>query len=323
MSNDDRDKDQDETSENGTDAEDGRESNGDAEDESSADDGQESNGDAEDESSADSSPPSSDSGRISNAEGTAPTRRTVLIAFVTGAAGGLAGGFGLGYWWARRRRRGRPRKPPRPAYVPVPSHAARKGPWPAKVTIVEFSEFQCPYCARAVPVLDEVLKKYPRDVAVVFRNNPLPFHKNAKGAAIALQAANRQGKAWDLHDLMFENQKQLTPADLLGHAEEVGLDLDQFKRDMEDPAVLAEVQADMKAAREAGATGTPAFFINGSPVRGAKPLDAFVEVIDQELKRADELIAAGTPLAEVYETRARELVAKVKPAGSATTAKPK
>jgi thiol-disulfide isomerase/thioredoxin len=98
--------------------------------------------------------------------------------------------------------------------VAIPAHSPRKGPKAAKVTIVAFSDFQCPFCSRAVPILKEIEEKYPKDVALVFVNQPLSFQDKAMGAAQAFMAAARQGKAWEMHDKMFANQQALAPADL-------------------------------------------------------------------------------------------------------------
>ncbi len=123
------------------------------------------------------------------------------------------------------------------------------------------------------------------------------------GAALAFQAANRQGKAWAMHDKMFANNTALTRPDLEKYAKEIGLDMAKFAKDMDDPKVKEEVEADSKQGTSLGASGTPSFFINGRSLVGAQPFDKFKEVIDEEIKKADELIKAGTPLADVYKKR--------------------
>jgi protein-disulfide isomerase len=122
-------------------------------------------------------------------------------------------------------------------------------------------------------------------------------------AALALQAANRQGKAWAMHDKMFGNNTALTRADLDKYAKEIGLDMTKFGKDMADPKVKEEVESDKKLGTSLGASGTPTFFINGRQLVGAQPFDKFKELIDDEIKKADELIKAGTPLADVYKKR--------------------
>lgn len=196
-----------------------------------------------------------------------------------------------------------PAAPTGPVRVEIAPHNARKGPKAAKVTIVEFSDFQCPFCQKAGPLLKQIEETYGKDVAIVFKHQPLPFHDRAMDAAIAFQAANKQGKAWQLHDKMFANQQALSVADLERYAKEIGLDVARFKKDMADPKVKDEVLADQKVAGSVGANGTPTFFINGRQIVGAQPFEQFKAIIDEELKAADELIRSGTPLAEVYDKR--------------------
>ena len=145
------------------------------------------------------------------------------------------------------------------ARVTLASHHPRKGPKHAKVTIVEFSDFQCPYCSRVLPTIQQITDAYPNDVTFVFVNFPLrSIHPRAADAAKAFLAAHRQGKAWPMHDKLFANQGALQAADLERHAQEVGLDLSRWKRDMADPALDRLVQADEALALQVGAQGTPA-----------------------------------------------------------------
>ena len=123
------------------------------------------------------------------------------------------------------------------------------------------------------------------------------------GAALAFQAAHRQGKAWAMHDKMFGNNTALTRDDLDKYAKEIGLDMARFAKDMDDPKLKEEVESDKKLGTSLGASGTPTFFINGRQLVGAQPFDKFKEVIDDEIKKADELIKAGTPVADVYKKR--------------------
>jgi protein-disulfide isomerase len=201
-------------------------------------------------------------------------------------------------------------------------HNVRRGAAATKVTIVEFSDFQCPFCKRSEPTVKGVLDKYGKDVSLVWMNQPLPFHDHAMDAATAFQAAARQGgdKAWKLHDKMYENNTALTRADIEKYAGEVGLNTGKFKKDWDDPKIKAEVDQDSKAGTAAGANGTPTFFINGREVVGAQPADAFEKVIDDEIKKADELIKGGTPLKDVYKKRIES--AALAPAPSAAPAAP-
>jgi protein-disulfide isomerase len=185
---------------------------------------------------------------------------------------------------------GSPSKPSEPAaggskkVVPM-AHDLRRGAAATKVTIVEFSDFQCPFCKRAVPTLHEIEQKYPKDVAVVFVNQPLPFHDKAMGAAQAFMAAARQGKAWEMHDKMFSNQQALSEADLDKYAQEIGLNMAKFKAAMDSSKFKDRIQKDSAEGMKVGANGTPTFFINGNKVEGAQPFDAFKAVIDRELAK--------------------------------------
>ena len=125
------------------------------------------------------------------------------------------------------------------------------------------------------------------------------------GAATALQAANRQHKAWAMHDKMFANNTALTREDLDKYAKEIGLDMARFAKDMDDPKVKAEVLDDQKLGTSLGASGTPTFFVNGRQIVGAQPFEKFKQLIDEEIKQADELVKAGTPLADVYKKRSQ------------------
>jgi protein-disulfide isomerase len=205
--------------------------------------------------------------------------------------------------------------------VIIPATAPRKGPKDAKVTIVEFSDFQCPFCSRVVPTLKQVEEKYGKEVAIVFVNQPLSFHDKAKGAAAAFIAAHKQGKAWQMHDKMFANQQALLPADLEKSAQELGLDVARFRKDMADPATEKQIAADQALASSVGADGTPAFFINGRELSGAQPFPSFQTMIDEELKKANELIKQGTKPADVY-TKAMEANIASAPAAAAAPSGP-
>ena len=170
-----------------------------------------------------------------------------------------------------------------------------KGPGDAPVVIYEISEFQCPFCTRVTPTVDKIAQTWPNDVRVVFKHNPLSFHKDARLAAIASMAAANQGHFWKYHDTLFANQKALKKDDLLKYAEELGMDMEAFKKDLDDPMLARKVDNDQAAAVKLGATGTPAFFINGVNLSGAKPFEEFKTEIDKQLVKAKELEAGGTP----------------------------
>ena len=189
--------------------------------------------------------------------------------------------------------------------VPLKGNEPQKGPSDALVTIVEISDFECPFCGRVEPTLKQVQDKYGKDVRVVWMNNPLPFHKNAKGAAnAALEAHAQKGDKgfWAMHEKMFANQKALTTDNLEKWAKEQGLNVPKFKKALADDKYGKTIQEQQALASSLGARGTPAFFINGRNLRGAQPLAAFTTVIDEEMAKAKALVAKGTPRAKVYET---------------------
>jgi len=166
-------------------------------------------------------------------------------------------------------------------------NAPAMGPKSAPVQIVEFSDFQCPFCSRVVPTIKQIEDKYQGKVKVAFRNYPLPFHNNAQGAAEAAMAANAQGKFWQMHDKMFANQQALDRPSLEKYAQEIGLDVGKFKSDLDSGKYKEEVNKDVQYANAVGGGnfGTPTFFINGRKISGAMPFDSFAQVIDEELKK--------------------------------------
>jgi len=183
--------------------------------------------------------------------------------------------------------------------VPLGTSPMKGGKAP-KVTIVAFSEFQCPFCSRVLPTLKQVHDTYGEDVAVVFKHLPLPFHNNAKGAAQAAAAAALQGKFWELHDKMFANQQTLAREDINKYAQEVGINMAKFAKDIDGDAVSAQLAADEALAGKVGARGTPTFFINGVIFRGAQPFDSFKTAIDAQIKKADEKLKAGVARKNLY-----------------------
>jgi protein-disulfide isomerase len=197
--------------------------------------------------------------------------------------------------------RKRRRPDPNAVYkVPVGASAA-KGPKDALVTIVEFSDFQCPFCNRVNPTLKQVMDTYGKDVRIVFKHNALPFHKDAALAAEATLAAREQGKFWEMHDKLFANQRALKREDLEKYARELKLNVAKFTEALDKHTYKAEIEADQKLARSLGASGTPSFFINGRNLRGAQPFTAFKNVIDQELRKAKDMVSKGTPRAKLYD----------------------
>ncbi len=187
--------------------------------------------------------------------------------------------------------------------VPVTDSQPQKGPDDALVTIVEVSDFQCPFCKRVVPTVETLHKDYGDKIRVVWMNNPLPFHKDAGPAAqLALEAHEQGGdkKFWAAHDMLFENQQSLSRADLEKYAGSLGLDVGKVKKALDGKTHQSKIQQDQQLAQKLGARGTPAFFINGRKLMGAQPLEKFKEVIDDEIVRANKLVESGVSEDEVY-----------------------
>lgn len=159
-----------------------------------------------------------------------------------------------------------------------------KGPADAPITLTVFDDFQCPYCARLVPVLDQVLEAYPEQVKLVFKHFPLSMHKFADQAAVASLAARDQGKFWPMHDKLFANYNQLNAAKIRDLAEEVGLDMERFDQAMGNPAYRLEIIADQRLGQQAGVRGTPALFLNGKLVKN-RNLGTLRAMIEQELAK--------------------------------------
>lgn len=153
----------------------------------------------------------------------------------------------------------------------------------AKVTIIQFADFQCPYCGKANSTVQQVLKDYDGKVKMVFRDFPLGFHASATPAAVAANCAGKQGKYWEMFDQIMPNQRELEEADLVKYAQNAKVDIGKWQECRKDPAEVAEVQKDQADGAALGVTGTPAFFINGIMLSGAQPYEQFKTLIDREL----------------------------------------
>jgi protein-disulfide isomerase len=176
--------------------------------------------------------------------------------------------------------------------------APARGPEAAVLEIVEFSDFQCPFCAQAVPVLDALVAAHPDDVRLVFRHYPLPIHEHAARAAQAAIEADRQGVFWRYHDEVFRNQSAMTDADLVTLAEGMGLDAGAFERALAEGTHQARMHADMELGMSLGVTGTPTFFVNGFRLEGVPPLWVFelaLEAFRKGLVEARPIRPAGLP----------------------------
>src|SRR5206468_8509147 len=154
-----------------------------------------------------------------------------------------------------------------------PEHDHIRGPLDAPVTVVEYGDFECPYCGRAEPIVRELLRDFS-DVRYVWRHLPLnDVHAHAQLAAEASEAAAAQGAFWPMHDLLLEHQDALEPDDLVAHAGRLGLDTDQFERDLGDHLGATRVAEDVDSADLSNVSGTPTFFINGRRHYGAYDID--------------------------------------------------
>ena len=139
----------------------------------------------------------------------------------------------------------------------------------ATVTLVEYGDYECPYCGEAYPIVKDIQKKMGDKLRFVFRNFPLSdMHPHAEEAAEAAESANAQGKFWQMHDTLYENQKNLTQKDLLNYGEKLGLDENQFATDLQNDTYEDKIQADLESGAESGVNGTPTFFINGTRFDG-------------------------------------------------------
>jgi protein-disulfide isomerase len=173
-------------------------------------------------------------------------------------------------------------EPPRQK-IAMAANSPARGPADAPIQIVEFSDFQCPFCYRVGPSLKQVFDKYGDRIHLVYREYPLPNHPHARVASEAGLCANEQGKFWPFHDRLFANQQKLSPNDLKQHAAELGVDAAKFNACVDSHKYAAQVEADIAAANDAGVNGTPAFFINGRVLSGAQPFEEFSKIIDDEL----------------------------------------
>jgi protein-disulfide isomerase len=180
-----------------------------------------------------------------------------------------------------------PQKPPQEdpdkVYTIPVGKSYAKGPADAPVVIVEFSDFQCPFCSQAAALIKQITDAYPKEVRFIYKNYPLPFHKEAMPAAKAAIAAGKQGKFFEMHDQLFANQRSLNADFYAKAAQEIGLDVEKFKKDMEDASTQALISEEMKQAQQASVRGTPTIFINGKKPAG-RSFELYKSIIDAALK---------------------------------------
>lgn len=179
---------------------------------------------------------------------------------------------------------GRPQIDPNKVYTIPLGNSPVKGDPGGSVTIVKFSDYQCPFCAQSAPLVDEVLKAYPKGVKFTYKQFPLTsIHPNAMPASKAALAAGKQGKYWEMHKVLFEHMRELGPDKLKEYAQQVGLDVPRWEKDMASSEIQKQVDEEMAQARAADVTGTPTFFVNGKRVMN-RSVDGFKALIDEALK---------------------------------------
>jgi protein-disulfide isomerase len=186
---------------------------------------------------------------------------------------------------AAARPKGPKRPDPKKVYDIKVGDAPIRGSKSAKITVVEWADFQCPFCVRVNPTLEQITKEYGDKVRFAFKHLPLSMHSKARAAHQAAEAAHRQGKFWEMHDLIFASPKDLNPKTYLRYANEIGLDIDRYNSDLSSSSVRKVIDDDLATAGELGVTGTPSFFINGRFLSGAQPYGSFARVIDEELAK--------------------------------------
>lgn len=201
--------------------------------------------------------------------------------------------------------------PPRVEPV-LTDNSPSRGPADAPIVLIEYTDYQCPFCGRVQPTLEALRERYGDSIRMVFKNLPLAMHQQAQFAAEAALCAGDQGGFWPMHDWLFANHQAISPETVLAQATEQGLDIDALNVCIDEGRHSAEVEADMKEAGSFGITGTPGFVVNGRILTGAQPLENFIKVIDDELRRA------GLPVPEPKAPEAAEDVAK--PEAEATNA---
>ena len=190
------------------------------------------------------------------------------------------------------------------ALIPVTAEDPQWGNSDALVTIVEISDFECPFCGRVNPTMKQLKQDYgPEKIRIVWKHHPLPFHKNARPAheaAAAVMGIAGSEAFWKFHDLAFANRQALTEENFKKWAAEIGVDKAKFDEALRTKKYAAKVDADIAMGRKIGANGTPAFRINGVTLSGAQPVEKFKEAIDAQLAEANKLLASGTKRAEIY-----------------------
>lgn len=200
--------------------------------------------------------------------------------------------------------RARPTEPPARVWI-APGRSPSRGPDGALVTVIVFTDFQCPYCSRAAETVEALRARYPDELRVVFKHFPLPMHPHAMPASEAAVEAFVQGGEdgfWRMHDRLFATQRGLSLDDLVDDASALGLDSGRLGAAVEAQVHAPAIEADIALGTASGVTGTPTFFLNGTRLVGAPRLEAFAAAVDAELVVARAELARGTPRSRIYET---------------------
>jgi protein-disulfide isomerase len=199
--------------------------------------------------------------------------------------------------------------PPR-VEVKIADGTPTRGTPGAPIVLVEYTDYQCPFCARVQPTINTLLERYDGQILHVFKNLPLPNHAQAQLAGEAAYCAQDQGQYWQFHDWLFENQRTLNRESMIAQAGEMGMDAEAFEACIEKQTYAGRVVTDAQEARSFGITGTPGFLVNGRVLSGAQPLETFEAVINEELERKGipipERPAAKEPAEEAVEETAAE-----------------
>src|SRR5690606_34061173 len=249
-----------------------------------------------------SRPESDDPATPVAATATAPSKQSKLLGnlvFVVGFLVTLAVGYFVGQW-VRVKFGDKPQPESGDRYrVELRGDEPQLGPDDALVTIIEFADYQCPYCADSVEPLKDAMKPYEGDVRLIFKHYPLPGHTRAAPAAYASWAAHQQGQFWAFHDRLFEAKASIEK--IPEWVKEFGLDASKFGADMESNGAKQAVDGDMLAGAKIGVTGTPAFYVNGHLYRGKRTEVDWRKIIEAELDYAKEIVDDGVARADLYE----------------------
>jgi len=170
-------------------------------------------------------------------------------------------------------------------FLPVGERDWIKGPEDARITLVEYGDFECPQCGKAYPSVNGLLEEFPDDIRLVFRHFPLKtIHDNAENAALAAEAAGHQGKFWEMHSMLFENRLDLELDNILSYGKQIGLDSEKFEQDIVEKSYSKKVTEDFRSGVRSGVNGTPTFFINGDRYNGLFYKWDMIEAIKKYLK---------------------------------------